>query len=201
METIERVIAYEWQMFDATQNVGGRANCQNNKPKFVAMRRCQLAAWPDMLIESYLDDLQEAVHAGRNLVTEKYGYMMARTYPTEYAMISDDLPEVTDEKRELIEEICAIQVEELKSLAKRYPQVTGHGRQITQGKNNRAAFETYLYGELATYSLTTVNLYLKFLRTLKQNGKNLTERILTNEVRAYGYNSLDDAEAAQNRAV
>lgn len=201
METIERVIAYEWQMFDATQNVGGRANCQNNKPKFVAMRRCQLSVWPDMLVESYLEDLQEAVHTGRNLVSEKYGYMMAKTYPTEYAVIADSLPEITAEKREIIDEICVIQVEELRELAKRYPQVTGHGRPVTQGKNNQTAFATYLFGELATYSLTTVNLYLKFLRTLKENGQNMTERILTNEVRAYGYRSLDDAEAAQNKAV
>jgi hypothetical protein len=199
METIERVINDEWEMFAKTQNVGGRANCQSNRPKFFVMRRCQFSAWPDVLVESYLSDLKEARLNGRNLIAEKYGYMMAQTYPAEYAMIADQLPEISDEKRKLIEEICAYQKNELEALTARYPVVTSCGRPVTQGKSRQAAFETYLFGELATYSLTTVNLYKRFVKLMHRNGLNLTERILTNEMQAYGYRSLDDAEQALNK--
>ena len=61
-------------------------------------------------------------------------------------------------------------------------------------KRQETSFETYLRGELKTYSERTLMLYLDFLHGLQERGENLTYRIMTSTVQAYGYASLKDAE-------
>ena len=75
-ELINQIIATEWEMFQKTQNVGGRAWCQDDKVQFDANRRAQFEIWDEKTLQSYLHDLQEAESAGQNPVTLKYAYMM-----------------------------------------------------------------------------------------------------------------------------
>ena len=79
MDLVEEVIRREWDQFQRTENEGGRASCQGNWPMFHQMRASQFMTWPEDLLRSYLDDLDEANRVGRNLVTEKYARMMAST--------------------------------------------------------------------------------------------------------------------------
>ena len=85
-QTIKSIIEREWDQFQHTNNEGGRASCQGNRPMFEVMRASQFAAWPQELLTSYLADLREADAGGRNLVTEKYARMMASTAPEIYAL-------------------------------------------------------------------------------------------------------------------
>ena len=55
--------------------------------------------------------------------------------------------------------------------------------------------ETYLRGELDTYSEDTFILYCRYVIRLYQEGKNLNRMIVENTVRQYGYYSLEDAES------
>ena len=54
--------------------------------------------------------------------------------------------------------------------------------------------ETYLRGELDTYSKDTFILYCRYVIGLYQNGRNLNEMIMENTVLQYGYESLEDAQ-------
>lgn len=80
---INAVIEMEWQMFDRVNNQGGRADCQDDAWTFYVMRYSQFSAWPLQLISSYRQDVEDAAKQGRNLLTEKYAYMMGlyRTGP------------------------------------------------------------------------------------------------------------------------
>lgn len=196
-DTTKQIVELEWAMFDRVQNRGGRAACQNDARTFFIMRTSQLAAWTEEMRQSYLDDLRAAQAAERNPLAEKYGYMMARTCPAEYKQIKDQLPPRTAEKDALIEPICAAHVGWLEQLAARYPGLTGQGRAIRKEEDSpvSTSFETYLWGELATYSLRTLRLYAAYVAQLLEEGRSMNEEILLNTVRQYGYASLDAAEA------
>ncbi len=193
---VQQILDIEWTMFDAVNNIGGRASCQDDLKTFTVQRGSQLRAWNDDMLHSYLDDLMAAQTEGRNLLSEKYGYMMEHTSPTEYAAIKAQLAPVSAEKKALIEEIAAIQVCWLEELSRRYPYVTGNGRPIHQSEDSLygTSFETYLKGELATYSQKTLQYYAAYVDALQREHRNLNEIILQNTCLAYGYTSIDDAE-------
>ena len=193
---VRRIVEEEWKLFDQVQNIGGRATCQNSPDTFFVMRSSQIMAWSEAMQKSYWNDLIAAAQQGRNLLTEKYAYMMARTSPTEFARICSQLPARLPEKDRLIDDICAQSVAWQEQLAEQYPHLVGHGRAIRKETDSLYAtsFETYLWGELATYSLDTVELYHAYVRQLKTQGKNLCVMILQNTVQQLGYASLEDAE-------
>ena len=197
MDTGEQIAALEWELFDKVHNRGGHAACQNDKRTFFIMRMSQFSAWTEDMRRSWLDDLRAAQAAGRNPLAEKYGYMMARTSPAEYEQIKDQLPPRTAEKDALIASICAAHVGWLEELAARYPNLTGRGRAIRRAADSPAStsLETYLWGELATYSHRTLALYADHAARLLAQGRNMNEEILLHTVQQYGFASLDEAEA------
>lgn len=193
---VKEIIALEWVLFDRVENRGGRAPCQDDKGMFAAMRASQLAAWSRELLESYAQDLREAEAEGRNPLGEKYGYMMERTNPGEYAQIKDILPPRTPEKETLIHWITENHVLWQEDLARRYPRLTGRGRGIRKSADSphTTSFETYLWGELATYSLRTLELYAAHVEYLRKEGRSMNQMILEHTVAQYGYDSLEAAE-------
>ena len=195
---VKEIVALEWALFGKVQNRGGRASCQDDKETFEIMRSSQLEAWSIPMRESWLADLRAAQKEGRNPMSEKYGYMMARTSPAEYAQIAHLLPARTAEKDRLIDFICQAHVMWQEKVAAKYPRLAGRGRPIHKENDslNTTSLETYLWGELATYSLETLERYAAHVRELMYTGRNLCEMVLRNTAAAYGYESLDTAEAA-----
>ena len=195
-DTTGQIVELEWALFDQVQNRGGRAACQDDQRTFFIMQSSQLAAWTEEMRRSWLDDLRQAQAAGSNPLAEKYGYMMARTAPEEYEQIRDQLPPVPDEKAQLIDAICRTHVGWLEALAARYPALAGRGRPIRRSGDSRhvTSFETYLWGELATYSLRTLQLYAGHIAQMLAEGRNMNEEILKSTVRQYGFDTLDAAE-------
>ena len=59
------------------------------------------------------------------------------------------------------------------------------------------SFETYLRGELGTYSERTMALYRRFVDDLLRKGRNLTEETIAHTVALAGFADLAEAEAAQ----
>jgi len=195
--TVEEIVDIEWSMFDKVHNIGGRASCQEDPRTFFIMRSSQLRAWSPDMRESYGRDLLEARNHGRNLLSEKYGYMMERTSPLEYAQIRDRLPVRSPEKLAQIDRICSVHVGWMKEMSSRYPHLAGRGRATQRHEDTpyTTSFETYLWGELATYSRETLEHYWTHIQTLQQEGRNMNEEILRHTVAQYGYSSLDEAES------
>lgn len=57
--------------------------------------------------------------------------------------------------------------------------------------------ETYLRGELLTYSVETLRLYVAFVEKGQKEKINLCEQVLRNTVLRYGYPDLEAAEEHQ----
>lgn len=200
MDLVEEVIRREWDQFQRTENEGGRASCQGNWPMFHQMRASQFMTWPEDLLRSYLDDLDEANRVGRNLVTEKYARMMASTAPDEYReRIEPFIPRLSDERVARQERVIAVQVAWAREFRGRYPKLGAAMRVLTTAEDTPedTSFETYLRGELGTYSDRTMALYEAMVENLQAAGRNLTEQTVANTVRLGGFADLEEAEAAQ----
>lgn len=200
MDLVEEVIRREWDQFQRTENEGGRASCQGNWPMFHQMRASQFMTWPEDLLRSYLDDLDEANRVGRNLVTEKYARMMASTAPDEYReRIEPFIPRLSDERIARQERVITVQVAWARDFRGRYPRLGAAMRVLTTAEDTPedTSFETYLRGELGTYSDRTMALYEAMVEDLQAAGRNLTEQTVANTVRLGGFADLTEAEAAQ----
>jgi hypothetical protein len=194
-ELIEEIVSKEWKMFDQVENVGGRAGCQNDYQTFHIMRQSQFLAWNESTLKSYLSDLEEAGSCGRNLVSEKYAFMMEHTHPAEYAKISGMLTEVGPEKLADIEKIADIYLAQTESFMKEYPKFLRRTRPVHAEEDSYfTSIETYLKCELKTYSENTVKSYLAYLCGLEKEGRKIVYMIFENMVHRYGYDSLDQAE-------
>lgn len=200
MDLVEEVIRREWDQFQRTENEGGRASCQGNWPMFHQMRASQFMTWPEDLLRSYLDDLDEANRVGRNLVTEKYARMMASTAPDEYReRIEPFIPRLSDERIARQERVIAVQVAWARDFRGRYSKLGAAMRVLTTAEDTLedTSFETYLRGELGTYSDRTMALYEAMVENLQAAGRNLTEQTVANTVRLGGFADLEEAESAQ----
>ncbi len=201
MEQIKEIVRREWEMFDQVDNEGGRAPCQEDYETFEIMRTSQFMAWPEELRAGYLKDLIAAEAAGRNLLMEKYARMMVCTSPQQYAWMEADLPHISAERHKIIEAIISIQLTWREQFAAAYPRLSGQARPIhtEADQPDDTSFETYLRGELQTYSEATLLLYGRMIAAFAREEKNLTEEIMKYTVSQYGYDSLEEAEAKQEK--
>ena len=152
--------------------------------------------WTTQMLKSYINDFRRAGERGWNLITEKYGRMMESTAPARFAQIKDSFPELPQMKKEIIEEIVKIQVGWMEDFARRYPKAAGSARRIYTAEDTPfdTSYETYLRGEISTYSDETLDLYGRFIAGLCWEEKNLAELTMTNTARLYGYESLQELE-------
>jgi len=194
-EIIAKIIAIEWKMFQDVPNIGGTAPCQEEQQTFEIMRLSQAASWSEETLASYLDDLTEALKQGRNLMTEKYARMMESTSPAEYVRIEHLIPSVSAEALSLIEKIASIVLCWEEELFKRYPFVLRQGRPVRSSSDTLfvTSLETYLKGELATYSLKTLELYHDHLIKEQSENINGSETTLAQTIKQYGFHSLEEA--------
>ena len=193
---IEELVALEWEAFDKVENEGGRADCQDDFNTFSIMRTSQYYAWTEEMLKSYIHDFHVANDKGWNLITEKYARMMESTTPLRFAQIEESLPFLSEEKKAIIEEIVKIQVGWIEEFAVQYPKAAGNARSIHTYEDNpfNTSYETYLRGEISTYSDDTLALYGRFIANLAMTGQNLAEMTMRNTALLYGYESLEDLE-------
>ena len=191
-----RIAQKEWRQFRRVHNFGGPADCQQDKDTFLAMRCSQFMAWTPAVKSSYEQDLDDAVAEGRNLLAEKYAYMMRETAPEEYARLADQLPAVSAGKKALINRIIGYVVDWSSEMQDKYPWLMATSRPVHAGQGGYAtSIETYTRGELSTYSEQTLALLLDHYQAMKARNINIHEVTVGVTVRLYGFESLEQAEA------
>ena len=190
MDYVEKIVELEWKQFDKVKNEGGRASCQDNWGTFSIMRKSQYLTWPEELLKSFYQDLLDAEQKGWNLIMEKYARMMRDSE------ITKELPPLPKERIAIQEEVIKIQVAWMEEFAKQYPKMAGNARTIHSSEDtiNNTSYETYLRGEISTYSEETFVLYSRFIVSLLRAQRNLAMEIMEQTAKLYGYHSLEDAE-------
>jgi tetratricopeptide (TPR) repeat protein len=187
----------EFEAFDKVQNEGGRASCQNNWPTFKVMRMSQYMTWTEDMLLQYLYEFKTNYANGRNMIEEKYARMMESTAPLEYARFAKRLPAVSEAKKAIVEQIVALQVKWMEEFAAQYPNLAEDARAIHTAEDLAydTSYETYLRGELRTYSDRMLEMYGRYIVAHAQAGKNVACEIMKNTVQFYGYQDLETANA------
>ena len=200
-ELSEEIARKEFEAFDVVKNEGGRASCQDDWFTFSIMRKSQYLTWDHTMLLQYLYDFCREMERGHNLIEEKYGRMMESTAPEKYEEMKERFPEITPEKKSIIENIVKMQVNWIEEFAREYPYLAGNARSIHTYEDNgwNTSYETYLRGEISTYSDKMLELYGRYIVVHAASGQNLAREIMEHSVHLYGYESLEEAEAGLRR--
>ena len=189
---IEKILEKEWKYFSNLNNIGGRADCQDNREDFIIMRKSQWETFNEETLLSYLEDL----NSKNNPLFQKYAQMMKYNSPEEYKKIKDILEKASDEKTDLVNKIMFIYMEWEKEFFERYPIFSSMGRPLysSEDDNIETSIETYLRGELLSYSEKTLKLYLNYVIDNKEKNINLAIKNMDNLARMQGFNDSDEVE-------
>lgn len=197
---IKDIVELEWKQFQLVKNEGGRADCQNDKNTFEIMRRSQFLSWDLEVLKSYYNDIVYAQKTGRNLLEEKYARMMVYKEPEKYTDIERELPLINENRLIIQEEIIAQEIIWAKELSQLYPNLRGNARILYSKYDTEydTSIETYIRGEISTYSDKTLDLYRDMIKARVKENRNLEKENLLNMVREYGYSSIEEAENLLN---
>lgn len=158
---ISRIISEEYRMFSAVENIGGRASCQDDFDTFYIMRYAQHSIFTENTLESYLKDIEAAKAAERNLVTEKYSWMMEETDPIWFTeRLSPYLPRISEWKMRMVERMTLTFMECYEHVKKQYPDILARGRSPYDSQGG-ASIRLYFSSELKTWSEATLLLACK----------------------------------------
>jgi hypothetical protein len=182
-ELIEEILAIELDMFLSVRTIG-KANCQEHPKEFQRNRRAQFSAWSPKTLESYLDDLEAARDDENNLMTMKY------------ARMANQIPCLNDDP--FIDKIVDIQRAWQADILEKYPYLMRGGRVLSSREDSifRTSFETYLRGELETYSKETLHRLYEDMQRCQRDGINMNEVIYNSLAISYGFSSAEEAESA-----
>lgn len=197
-ELINKIIEEEWEMFRVLKNTGGPAECQNNRPEFIVMRKGQWENLPDKILESYYQDLMNAKEFGRNLLEEKYIRMMEFSAPDEFEKIKHLLPEISPGSKVLIRGIEDIYIKWGEEFEKKFPKFSKLCRPLKKDgdKPEKASVQTYLLGELSSYSTRTVMFYSDYVKECLEKGINLIYETHTKVIKDKGFETIESIENA-----
>ena len=169
-ELLGRIIEIELNMFMRVKTAEPAA-CQEHPDTFRVMREMNHFYYSDETLQSYLDDLEQALASGRNLLTEKY------------ARMDNLIPPLKDNP--LIAEIVGIEQAWMDELRLQYPLTF---------KNPAERFGIYFSSELETYSDATIELIFNDLTGAKEEGRNLAEERYSLLFGRIGYGSIAEVE-------
>ena len=189
---IEKILEKEWKYFSNLNNIGGRADYQDNREDFIIMRKSQWETFNEETLLSYLEDL----NSKNNPLFQKYAQMMKYNSPEEYEKIKNILEKASDEKTDLVNKIMFIYMEWEKEFFESYPIFSSMGRPLysSEDDNIETSIETYLRGELLSYSEKTLKLYLNYVIDNKEKNINLAIKNMDNLARMQGFNDSDEVE-------
>ena len=180
-DIIEEILSKELTMFLSVPSAQ-KSTCQEHPESFKLHRRAQFSSWSKDTLESYLHDLERAQENGTNLMTLKY------------ARMDNLIPELNSNP--LIDTIVGYKCSWQRSMMKKYPGIMSGGRPLSSAEDSAimTSFETYLTGELETYSDATLELLSKDILAKHAQGISMAEEIYTFLAKEMGYGSLDEAE-------
>jgi len=192
-QIIDAIIALEWKMLISVTALDDPFGCREDPVTFQIMRRAQHLIWSVDTLEGYLADLKTAEGQRVNMIAERYAHMMKVTHPDEYEQLKAKLRPVAPEAYTLVERLMEVFSVYGNQVDKAFPCVRASGRPSTED-GSWTSVETYLQGELLTYSVNTLRLCSRDALLARDKGINLSELNLRYIAAFYGFSSLEEME-------
>ncbi len=191
---IEQIIVYEFDMFSKVQSIDGRASCQDDWNTFHIMRFSQHALFSRETLQSYKEDLKRAREKGRNLIAEKYSYMMEETDKEYFEReLRPYLTKVGERQEKLAKAIATVFIVCYEGQSLIYPKLLSSGRSLFGGAGG-VTIPCYFVSELKTYSENTLLQMARDMIRILSTGENPVKQLYSNIVKEYGYPDLETAE-------
>jgi hypothetical protein len=180
IKLINEIVEYEWNMFTNLKNIGQRAACQDNYTYFKLMRESQYFTWNTNTLASYLNDLKIAKENNYNLLELKYAFMEENIDINLFNSFKDRLPKISEERYKIQEEIIKLQVSHMEEYSISNPIPASNMRNIYSSLDTKesVSYETYLRGEISSYSDNTLYNYGKMLAQYELEHKNYVEVVI-----------------------
>ncbi|MDY2987877.1 MAG: DUF4125 family protein [Peptoniphilus sp.] len=176
---LKNILVSEWMFFKSVKSIKGKEPCQKDMATFLNSRLSYWSIYNENILKSYLFDLELAKSQDRNLITEKYAYMMKETDYLYYKEIENFLPIVDSEKSSLVNSILNIHILWEEELVSSHSNLLDNSRNLY--KNTLLpSILTYFRSELYTYSKQTLKLILEQYNNSYSLGINLVEENLKN---------------------
>ncbi len=178
---IEEILNMELDMFLTVPTLE-KASCQEHPDEFRKTRTAQFLTWSEKTLTSYLNDLKTAHKESRNLMTIKY------------ALMDNMIPR--QNKNSLLQKIVDIQCGWQKEVMEKFPNLMRRSRPLRSSSDTdyQTSFETYLRGELETYSQKTLTLLDEDISAALLEKKNMNQKLYEYMIKNLGYESLEEAE-------
>lgn len=175
-----KITDIEFEMHKALNAYGGVQECQLNKNYYFIMRLSQHLNMSLEFLNSYLNDLIYAKNNNVSLPFIKYAFMEKSTDKKLYELTKDYLPIIDEKRTKLQEAIISVQLEMLNKYLKKQKNDSKNMRTIYSSSDNldNASYETYLRGELSSYSENTVVLYGRMISLYSKYKKNFVEEVI-----------------------
>jgi len=185
---MNRVLKMELDMFLTVPTLQ-KASCQEDPEMFKIVRSSQFITWSVETLAGYLQDLKSAKKNNINLMTQKYARM---------GKLIDKIKD-----NPVIDELVDIEIEWQKEMFEKFPCIMGGARALRSAEDTPSAtsFETYLRGELETYSDMTLMFLLKDVKSYFEKHENMMMKTHLHMVKQLGYNSLEDAENIKKKEL
>lgn len=173
---INKIVKDEENFFVRTKNIGGKADCQNELGNFIFARKAYWNIYNIDILKQYMCDVDNYKKEEKNPVALKYAYMMKQTDTNSYTKIERLIPPIDENKKRLIESILMIYMKWETEVDVRKP------RKLFSYEDtlNKTSIETYMRGELSTYSLETLYLIVDYFLWNLKNGNNLVLQNIDN---------------------
>ena len=167
---LKKIVKIELDMFQKVRTIEPSL-CQDLPETFEIMREMNHSVLSIDTLNSYLNDLKNALANKRNLLTEKYARMNHTIHPLK--------------SNPLINQIVSVEDQWMENLSKDYPLSINH---------NSNHFINYLSCELETYSDETLKLYYIDILKAKDNNRNLAYQRFTYLFNKLDYRSIEETE-------
>ncbi len=194
---INNVVNMEWEFFIDTINIGTKAPCQQRKDIFFPSRQAYWNIYSEEILQCHFHDLIEHRKNKRNIIAQKYAYMMKSTDPTYFNSIRHLLPSIDEKTIKVIDSIMLIYMNWEHEVHNTNVQSSNNNRPLDAKKDTKTStsVETYMRGEFCTYSF---DLLTKILIYFLEQVKNHNNLALQNITELNWYEKLHSAQQDEN---